>query len=110
MATREEKLDFAHELTRNLPAPAEIRDGWTRTEICEVVMHLAIYGGFPVAVEGMAIGDPRELRDFRAPSLDPEQGLLRVERPVPTAAPETVWGTVIRRRRPDPAPTLLASA
>ena len=30
-------------------------NGLTREEICEVIMHMAIYGGFPVAVEGMAI-------------------------------------------------------
>ena len=28
-------------------------NGLTRMEISEVVMHMAIYGGFPVAVEGM---------------------------------------------------------
>lgn len=26
-------------------------------EISEVIMHMAIYGGFPVAVEGMAIAN-----------------------------------------------------
>ena len=30
-------------------------NGLTRTEISEVIMHLAIYGGFPTSVEGMAI-------------------------------------------------------
>jgi 4-carboxymuconolactone decarboxylase len=30
-------------------------NGLSREEICEVIMHMAIYGGFPVAVEGMAI-------------------------------------------------------
>lgn len=30
-------------------------NGLSRAEICEVIMHMAIYGGFPVAVEGMAI-------------------------------------------------------
>ena len=30
-------------------------NGLSREEICEVLMHMAIYGGFPVAVEGMAV-------------------------------------------------------
>jgi 4-carboxymuconolactone decarboxylase len=30
-------------------------NGLSREEVCEVVMHMAIYGGFPVAVEGMAV-------------------------------------------------------
>lgn len=30
-------------------------NGLSREEICELIMHMAIYGGFPVAVEGMAI-------------------------------------------------------
>lgn len=30
-------------------------NGLTRQEISEVIMHMAIYGGFPVAVEGMGI-------------------------------------------------------
>jgi 4-carboxymuconolactone decarboxylase len=30
-------------------------NGVTRTEISELLMHMAIYGGFPVAVEGMNI-------------------------------------------------------
>jgi 4-carboxymuconolactone decarboxylase len=29
--------------------------GITREEICEIIWHMAIYGGFPVAVEGMRI-------------------------------------------------------
>ncbi len=29
--------------------------GITREEICEIIMHMAIYGGFPVAVDGMRI-------------------------------------------------------
>lgn len=116
MATREEKLQFARQLTATLPAPEEIRDDWgcfvhdtvipdgvwsrpglpvrdrslitiaalcalhrpnelrlhigrglanglSRAEICGVIMHMAIYGGFPVAVEGMAIA--REVFDSR---------------------------------------------
>ena len=30
-------------------------NGLSRTEIGELIMHMAIYGGFPVAVEGMAV-------------------------------------------------------
>lgn len=30
-------------------------NGATREELCETIMHMAIYGGFPVAVEGMAL-------------------------------------------------------
>ncbi|MFP6809158.1 MAG: carboxymuconolactone decarboxylase family protein [Pseudomonadales bacterium] len=30
-------------------------NGLTRTEISELIMHMAIYGGFPVAVEGMNV-------------------------------------------------------
>ena len=37
------------------------RNGLSREEICEVIMHMAIYGGFPVAVEGMAVA--KELFD-----------------------------------------------
>ena len=29
--------------------------GVTKQEICEIIMHMAIYGGFPVAVEGMRV-------------------------------------------------------
>jgi 4-carboxymuconolactone decarboxylase len=30
-------------------------NGLSRDEICELIMHMAIYGGFPIAVEGMAV-------------------------------------------------------
>jgi len=30
-------------------------NGLSREEICEVIMHMAIYGGFPISVEGMAV-------------------------------------------------------
>jgi 4-carboxymuconolactone decarboxylase len=30
-------------------------NGLSTEEICEIIMHMAIYGGFPVAVEGMAV-------------------------------------------------------
>jgi len=32
-----------------------LANGLSRSEISEVIMHMAIYGGFPVAVEGMRI-------------------------------------------------------
>jgi 4-carboxymuconolactone decarboxylase len=32
-----------------------LENGLSRLEICEVIMQMAIYGGFPVAVEGMGI-------------------------------------------------------
>ena len=32
-----------------------LENGLSRSEISEVIMHMAIYGGFPVAVEGMHI-------------------------------------------------------
>ena len=38
-----------------------LENGVSREEICELVMHMAIYGGFPVAVEGMRIA--REVFD-----------------------------------------------
>lgn len=38
-------------------------NGLSREEISEIVMHMAIYGGFPVAVEGMAIA--KEVFDAR---------------------------------------------
>lgn len=39
-------------------------NGLSREEISEIIMHMAIYGGFPVAVEGMAIA--REVFDARS--------------------------------------------
>ncbi len=39
-------------------------NGLSREEICEIIMHMAIYGGFPVAVEGMAIA--KEVFDARS--------------------------------------------
>lgn len=38
-----------------------IARGLTREEISEIIMHMAVYGGFPVAVEGMRIA--REVFD-----------------------------------------------
>ena len=40
-------------------------NGLSTGEICEVIMHMAIYGGFPVAVEGMAVA--KEVFDERNP-------------------------------------------
>lgn len=39
-------------------------NGLTRTEISEMIMHLAIYGGFPVAVEAMDVAS--EVFDARS--------------------------------------------
>lgn len=38
-----------------------LTNGLEKKEICEVIMHMAVYGGFPVAVEGMRIA--KELFD-----------------------------------------------
>jgi 4-carboxymuconolactone decarboxylase len=38
-----------------------LENGVTRAELGELIMHMAIYGGFPVAVEGMRIA--REVFD-----------------------------------------------
>ena len=42
-------------------------NGLSKTEISELIMHMAIYGGFPVAVEGMQIAtevfDKRDKRN-----------------------------------------------
>lgn len=38
-------------------------NGLSREEVSEVIMHMAIYGGFPVAVEGMAVA--KEVFDKR---------------------------------------------
>ena len=44
-------LDRPHELEIHLGLGLD--NGLTREEICEVIMHMAVYGGWPVAVEGM---------------------------------------------------------
>jgi len=44
-------LDRPHELEIHLGLGLE--NGLTRDEVCEVIMHMAVYGGWPVAVEGM---------------------------------------------------------
>lgn len=44
-------LDRPHELEIHLGLGLE--NGLSRQEICEVLMHMAVYGGWPVAVEGM---------------------------------------------------------
>ena len=38
-----------------------LRNQLSRAEISEIIMHMAIYGGFPIAVEGMGIA--REVFD-----------------------------------------------
>ncbi len=38
-----------------LHIPRGRNNGLSREEICEVIMHMAIYGGFPPAVEAMAV-------------------------------------------------------
>ena len=43
-------------------------NGLSRAEISELVMHMAIYGGFPVAVEGMRIA--REVFEERDAAKD----------------------------------------
>lgn len=45
-----------------------LENGLSRSEISELIMHMAIYGGFPVAVEGMRIA--REVFD----ALDAAEG------------------------------------
>ena len=38
-----------------LHIPRGRRNGLSREEVCEVIMHMAIYGGFPPAVEAMEV-------------------------------------------------------
>ena len=44
-------LDRPHELEIHIGFGLD--NGLSRSEICEVIMQMAIYGGWPVAVEGM---------------------------------------------------------
>lgn len=44
-------LDRPHEL--EIHVGFGLDNGLDRKEICEVIMHMAVYGGWPVAVEGM---------------------------------------------------------
>ena len=60
LAPRERSLITIAALTAlNRPHELEIHlglgldNGLSRKEICEVIMHMAVYGGWPVAVEGM---------------------------------------------------------
>ncbi|MAG29470.1 MAG: 4-carboxymuconolactone decarboxylase [Deltaproteobacteria bacterium] len=46
-------LDRPNELRLHLGMGLD--NGLERAEICEIIMHMAVYGGFPVAVEGMRI-------------------------------------------------------
>lgn len=48
-----------HEL--RLHVERGLHNGLSRSEISEIIMHMAIYGGFPIAVEGMRIA--REVFD-----------------------------------------------
>lgn len=55
-------LDRPNELRMHLGLGLD--NGLERAEICEIIMHMAIYGGFPVAVEGMRIAkETFEARD-----------------------------------------------
>ena len=55
-------------------------NGLQREEICEVIMQMAIYGGFPVAVEAMRIArevfDARDEPDDEERAPDPGQASL----------------------------------
>ncbi len=44
-------LDRPHELEIHIGLGLD--NGLSRQEVCEVLMHMAVYGGWPVAVEGM---------------------------------------------------------
>jgi 4-carboxymuconolactone decarboxylase len=55
-------LDRPHELEIHLGLGLD--NGLDKKQICEVIMHMAVYGGFPVAVEGMRIA--KEVFDARA--------------------------------------------
>jgi len=44
-------LDRPHELQIHIRLG--LNNGLTREEICHTIMHMAVYGGWPVAVEGM---------------------------------------------------------
>lgn len=57
-------LDRPHELEIHVGFGLE--NGLTREEICEVIMHMAVYGGWPTAVEGMRIA--KQVFDARAQS------------------------------------------
>jgi 4-carboxymuconolactone decarboxylase len=60
-------LDRPHELEIHLGLGLD--NGVSRKEICEVIMHMAVYGGWPTAVEGMRIAKQVfEARDARSPA------------------------------------------
>lgn len=44
-------LDRPHELGIHIGLGLD--NGLSRAEVCEIIMHMAVYGGWPVAVEGM---------------------------------------------------------
>ena len=60
-------LDRPHELEIHLGLGLD--NGLSRREICEVIMQMAVYGGWPTAVEGMRIAKQVfEARDAREPA------------------------------------------
>jgi len=60
-------LNRPHELEIHLGLGLD--NGATRQEICEVIMHMAVYGGWPVAVEGMRSAKQIfAARDAKAPA------------------------------------------
>jgi 4-carboxymuconolactone decarboxylase len=67
-----------------LHALGALRNGLSRRQLCEIVMHVAGYAGFPVGVEGM-----RTLREAfdAAPELDPAE-IADADGPAPTELPE----------------------
>lgn len=62
LSARDRSLITIAALTaRNCPNELQIHiglgldNGLSKDEICETIMHMAVYGGFPVAVEGMRV-------------------------------------------------------
>lgn len=70
-----------------LHALAGLRNGLSRRQLGEIVMHVAGYAGFPVGVEGMRV--LREAFDS-APDLDPPE-VPDTSGPVLAALPEDRW-------------------
>jgi 4-carboxymuconolactone decarboxylase len=73
MSPRDRSLMTIAALTA-LDRPNELRihlglgldNGLDRKEVCEIIMHMAVYGGFPVAAEGMRIA--KEVFEARSDS------------------------------------------
>lgn len=60
-------LDRPHELEIHLGLGLD--NGLSRKEICEAIMHMAVYGGWPTAVEGMRVAKRIfEARDASSPA------------------------------------------